>query len=92
MSEKNSGYLGSAVVFDIKRLDLSQMTHAESMAEMIAVLQLASGGSFENRSQSVSQVLFPYILTRYEFSFNEHVSLSNKDANVFALVRRVGNG
>ena len=64
MSEKNNGYLGSTIVFDLYQMDLSKIVHAESYAEMIAVLQLASNGSFENRSKSVSQVLFPYILTR----------------------------
>ena len=64
MSEKNNGYLGSTVVIDVAQLDLSKLTHTESMAEMIAVLQLASSGSFENRSKFAGQMLFPYILTR----------------------------
>ena len=63
MSEKNSGYLGSAIVLDMNQLDLSLSTHAETMAETIVVLQMATGGSFTNRSKSVSQILFPYILT-----------------------------
>lgn len=63
MSEKGSGYLGSAVVFDMSQLDLSLSSHAEVLAETIIVLQMATGGAFVNRSKTVSQILFPYILT-----------------------------
>ena len=63
MSEKSSGYLGSAIVLDLNQLDLSLSTHSEVMAETIIVLQMATGGAFSNRSKNVSQILFPYILT-----------------------------
>ena len=64
MSESTTGFLGSAIVLDVSPMDLSNADHAESYAEMIGVLQLATGGAFNNRSKVIDQIVVPYILIK----------------------------
>ena len=64
MSEGSTAYLGSAVILDVTEMDLSVADHSESYAEMMGVLQLATGGSFNNRSKVTGHILFPYILVK----------------------------
>ena len=64
LSEASSGFLGSAIVLDVYQLDLSISAHSEAMAQTIGVLQIASGGTFNNRSRASGHILVPYILIK----------------------------
>ena len=64
LSEASSGFLGSAVILDIYQLDLSILSHSEAMAQTIGVLQICTGGTFNNRSRVSGHILVPYILIK----------------------------